>query len=226
LRGHSTSYKKLIQEIIDAVANKGFDVVIIDPIYKMLLNDSGQRGFDENSNGDFASFFCELDKLPTSAGVSVVWSDHHAKGAGKSNKDSIDKISGAGCKARYPDAILNLSSLVEPNAYRLEMNLREFPSDVEVNLRWKYPCHWIDPSLDGSSLKHSGGRPSAAVGLQDAWKALSEKHEGKVPIQLIMDRLGMGCERTFRDQIKKLNVAGQNTLNLAIEKGKIIGHFG
>ena len=84
LRGHAADISHLVEEIIERVKDK-YDVVVIDPIYKVL----GDR--DENSNGDIASMMNELDRIVEETGAAVVFAHHFSKG-NQSKRDAMDRM--------------------------------------------------------------------------------------------------------------------------------------
>jgi RecA-family ATPase len=73
LRGKSMPLDKLMPTLIRRVNGRGFDVVIIDPIYKVITG-------DENKATDMAKFTNLFDKLCLKTGVAVIYSHHHSKG--------------------------------------------------------------------------------------------------------------------------------------------------
>src|SRR5258708_3422069 len=56
------------------IAEEGFNVVIIDPVYKFLL------GKEENSNGVVAGILEDLTSFCMGAGVALIYVHHHSKG--------------------------------------------------------------------------------------------------------------------------------------------------
>ena len=80
------------------------DVVIVDPIYKVLTG-------DENSAEQMARFCNEFDKLCTQLNASTIYCHHHSKGAMDKYDNAMDRSSGSGVFARDPDAILTMTQL-------------------------------------------------------------------------------------------------------------------
>lgn len=103
LRGHAVPLDKLTPKLIRRAVGKGYEAVIIDPIYKL------QWG-DENDAGDVARFCNLLDRICYELGAAVIDAHHHSKGV-QGQKRSIDRGSGSGVFGRDPDAILDMIEL-------------------------------------------------------------------------------------------------------------------
>lgn len=105
LRGKVVPMDMLLKKIERRIEKSGlhFDMIIVDPIYKVLTG-------DENSNSDMAKFCTYLDKLAFDCKSTIVFCHHHSKGA-QGDKRSMDRASGAGVFARDPDAMIDLLPL-------------------------------------------------------------------------------------------------------------------
>ena len=149
LRGRAMPLDKLVPRLIRKVDKQGFDAVIIDPIYKVIMG-------DENNASEMGAFCNQFDKICNETGCSAIYCHHHSKGA-QGFKRAMDRASGSGVFSRDPDAQLDMIQLettedfIENNtddltttAWRLESSLREFPNIKPVNFWFKYPIHYID----------------------------------------------------------------------------------
>lgn len=164
MRGKHRPLEELQHEIVYVVnqsrkeKGKPFDVIMLDPLYKVLEG-------DENAAGDIGNICNYMDTIATKTGCCFIFSHHHAKGfAG--NKRIMDRGSGSGVFARDPDAILDVTELdltdearahakdENTTAWRLENVLREFPTKKSVNFWFEYPLHIVDRSgvLDKAEL--------------------------------------------------------------------------
>lgn len=105
LRGRALPMDKLLNKIERRIEKSGlhFDMIIVDPIYKVLTG-------DENSNSDMGLFCSYLDKLACDCKSTIVFCHHHSKGV-QGDKRSMDRASGAGVFARDPDAFIDLLPL-------------------------------------------------------------------------------------------------------------------
>ena len=102
LRGHAAEYSLILPKILERVKAKGYDLIVLDPVYK-LYGDT-----DENSAGDVAKLMNELERLAVKSKAAIVFSAHFSKG-NQAGKESVDRVSGSGVFARDPDAILSLT---------------------------------------------------------------------------------------------------------------------
>lgn len=105
LRGQALPMDRLITKAERRIAKFGssFDLIIVDPIYKVLTG-------DENSAADMTRFCSFLDKLAFDCNSTIVFCHHHSKGA-QGDKRSMDRAAGSGVFARDPDAIIDLLPL-------------------------------------------------------------------------------------------------------------------
>jgi hypothetical protein len=103
LRGMSEPMGKLLPKLVRRAKKSASEVVVIDPIYKIMAG-------DENSASDMTAFSNLFDALCHQANVSVIYCHHHSKGY-QGAKRSIDRSSGSGVFGRDPDAILDLTEL-------------------------------------------------------------------------------------------------------------------
>lgn len=113
LRGKAEPMSKLLSKMVRRAKKNNSEVVIIDPIYKIMVG-------DENSAADMTAFSNLFDMLCDQAGVSVIYCHHHSKGF-QGGKRSIDRASGSGVFGRDPDTILDMTEL-----------------DVDSGIRWKH----------------------------------------------------------------------------------------
>jgi len=197
LRGHAVPLDKLVPKIVHKIQGKGYEAVIIDPIYKVITG-------DENSASDMGAFCNQFDRICSQTGCSAIYCHHHSKGA-QGSKKAMDRASGSGVFARDPDAQLdiielNLTDDLKNNvrdgcstAWRMEGSLREFASFRPINFWFEYPVHRVDNSnlesvpSDGSpeaNLAKSSKRTTAEErhrNLETAFELLSEN--GKADIK-------------------------------------------
>lgn len=149
LRGKSMPLDKLMPILIERTKSESIDVVIIDPIYKVITG-------DENKATDMAKFTNLFDKLCLETSVAVIYSHHHSKGE-QGFKRAMDRASGSGVFARDPDAQLDMIELEledefkqqyldnpYASAWRLESSLREFANIKPVNFWFEHPIHRLD----------------------------------------------------------------------------------
>lgn len=103
LRGKSVPMDRLAPKLIRRANRKGYDAVVIDPIYKVITG-------DENSADQMAAFCNQFDLIAAQLGCAVIYCHHHSKGF-QGQKRSMDRASGSGVFARDPDALLDMTEL-------------------------------------------------------------------------------------------------------------------
>lgn len=103
LRGRTMPLDKLTPKLIRRAEKRGYELVIIDPIYKVLTG-------DENSASEMAAFCNLFDRISRDCGCAIVYCHHHSKGS-QGDKRSMDRASGSGVFARDPDALIDLLPL-------------------------------------------------------------------------------------------------------------------
>ena len=168
LKGEAAPLDKMKERIIREA--KGYDVVILDPMYKMITG-------DENSATDMAYFCRQLDDIVNQTDTTVIYCHHHSKGA-QGQKRAMDRASGSGVFARDADALLDIIELNVTDKYRashetpeggsawrMEFTLREFAPHGPVSFWYDYPVHRLDEGLSGLYV----------LGSREANLALSRK---------------------------------------------------
>lgn len=180
LKGQATTLDNLADKIIRKCKANGFDVVILDPIYKVLFG-------DENSASDMGKFTNQLDRIAAEAGVSVIYCHHHSKGA-QGNKKSLDRGSGSGVFSRDADAIIDIIELElsqkvideyadkkTDRGFRIEITTREFLNPENFYIWFSYPLHKFD-SAGALGKLHAAGEIEA----KDNKKSADEKRAEEI----------------------------------------------
>lgn len=123
LRSCDYTLDTLVEILAERLNNIGeIDVIILDPIY-MLEN--GQ-GFDENNASDVKKLMVEMSKLGQRHGATLCLSHHYRKGT-MGTEDHIDRGSGSGAFARFPDSLISLSRHQEQGCAIVEVTGRSMP---------------------------------------------------------------------------------------------------
>jgi len=130
--------------------DKPFDLIVLDPLYSFLA------GKDENSAGDVGIVLRRLAMLAESTGAALAISHHFSKG-NQSTKEAIDRFSGSGVFARFPDALLTMTRHEEDGAFVVDPTVRNFPPAKPFVLRWQHPLMVPDGALDPADLKKAPG---------------------------------------------------------------------
>lgn len=204
LKGKSKPLDKLVVDIIRESKDKGYQAIVIDPLYKVMTG-------DENSATDMGNFCNQFDILTTQLNASVIYSHHHSKGA-QAAKRAQDRASGSGVFARDPDALIDMTELdvdedvygkimvantpkidkfgvdkfavgceaVEKykkmRAFRLEFVLREFETPAPMNVWFQYPVHYLDKE---GYLSEADIYDPATKGMKKAQSNAAKRREEK-----------------------------------------------
>ncbi len=154
---------EMVPKITAKCKDFALDVILVDPIYKVLMG-------DENNASDMGAFCNEFDKIANLLHCSVIYCHHHSKGA-QGFKRAMDRASGSGVFARDPDAQLDMLEIETPDSYidhdtdtawQIESSLREFPNITTKRIWFRYPLHEeeIEGELKSQPVKDgSKGRP-------------------------------------------------------------------
>ena len=220
LRGKAKPLDKLAPELIEDLKGSDTDVIIIDPIYKVITG-------DENNATEMAQFCNQFDVLCDKLHATVIYAHHHSKGA-QGGKTAQDRVSGSGVFARDPDALMDMVELElddnyknnvsdygnEVLAYQVECVAREFPKPKSRKVFFKYPLHIVDTTgqLDKFYPKgdiHNAQKASPNYSTRDDRKAKLDNAfdvaclgEDKVHINDVLPMFD-GTEKTLRSYIKE-----------------------
>lgn len=167
LRGHAADISDLVEQITQAVGDK-YDLVIFDPIYKIL----GNR--DENSNGEVADMMNEFDRIIEATGAAVAFAHHYSKG-NQAKKEVIDRMSGAGAFARDADSLLFMTPHTQPDTYTIDTIFRNYKHIEQFCVRVEHPIMVRDEQLDPSKVKGAKGNEKKYV-VADLMKVLNIQH--------------------------------------------------
>ena len=208
IKGHGADITDLANEIIERTKDK-FDLIILDPIYKIL----GER--DENSNGDIGDLMNEIDRIILETGASVIFGHHFSKG-NQARKDSMDRMSGAGTFARDVETLLTITKHEDADTFVVDAVTRN-------HKRMEPFCVVLDDvimerseTLDPRKLKQVNGR-GIQFPMADLMKALNIQHLTRSELETQYRAATGASEGTFDKLFKKAKES--NELELC-EDGK------
>jgi hypothetical protein len=210
LRGIALPLDKLAPILIRRVVSRGYDAIIIDPIYKVITG-------DENSASDMGIFTNLFDMISKETGSTIIFSHHHSKGP-QGFKKAMDRASGSGVFARDPDALVDLIELSitedlrlnnnrdqTSTAWRMESSLREFNNFKPLNFWFEYPIHKVD---EQNTLDKKYAAGDARANLEKSSKRSQTPEDRKEvfdkAFKTLLDTVG-NC--TIEDLIKYLNLS-------------------
>lgn len=230
LRGQNICLSDIVYQIAEAVRDHSFDIVILDPIYKLFEGSENEQ--------QVVNQFCEGMDIIANAGASVVYTHHHSKGA-QWNKSAMDRGSGSGVFARDVDALMDwlevnpeecsttspdvieaingntdapprilLSSDATP--YHVEWTLRDFKTPPVEGAWFDFPLHRYDTTGTVVKARPKSGRQQGGRTTGERKKqARSERakvfveafSEGVNSLKEMSTKIGV-CTRTIRSYAK------------------------
>lgn len=211
IKGYTSSFKEIYEYIVELKRIYNPDIIIIDPIYK-LLNGS------ENAS-EVVAEFCQTIDLLGRDGTTIVFVHHHRKGD-LSNADSQDRSSGSGVFARDVDWILDLIRIkkkkdepIDPQnpdvkAYRASWTVRSFRTPPDQNLLFYHPVFEVDVGGLSSDAKPDTKRRR---GGDRVGEIRADAAEGKR--QELLRVFNDNPELTLSEAASHFNVSKQTIVN-------------
>lgn len=118
-----------IDEICDCAIQNQSEMIILDPVYKMLTG-------EENAAEDWRPLLASFDRLARTTNATICYIHHDKKGAPGASQLS-DRGAGSGILARDYDAAMFLAEHeTQPDHYVLDFLLRNYPAKDAVTLSW------------------------------------------------------------------------------------------
>lgn len=185
LRGRSVPMDRLAPILIHRLRERGYEAIIVDPIYKVITG-------DENNATEMSQFCSYFDRVSTELGAAMIYCHHHSKGAIDKYNNAMDRSSGSGVFARDPDAILDMTEVktdgCEANYRKLNgipeeavltgwefsATLREFPPMPRFRAWFRHPVHELDVNGD---LKSAAKNRGSGKGVGKDQKAKSDLYQ-------------------------------------------------
>lgn len=149
LRGHATDADKMLSRLEREIGRKPYDLIILDPIYKLL------GGKDENKAGDIAEILNRIEALLVKVDAAVAFGAHYSKG-NQAAKEAQDRIGGSGVFARDPDSLVNMTRHETDDAFTVDVTVRNFPPVDPFVVRWQWPVMVVDGDLNPARLRKPG----------------------------------------------------------------------
>ncbi len=147
---------------------KPFVLIVLDPLYSFLA------GKDENSAGDVGMVLRRIAMLAESTGAALAISHHFSKG-NQSAKEAIDRFSGSGVFARFPDALLTMTRHEEDGAFVVDATVRNFAPINPFVVNWQHPLMVADGSLNPADVKKAAGAFQTKYTLEQVLKVMGAK---------------------------------------------------
>jgi hypothetical protein len=181
----------LLEPFIRRIPKGRYLLLIIDAMYRFLGD------LDENSNGDMAKLYNQLDLYASLLDCAIVLIHHSSKGnqTGKSSNRRWSR--GRFAQSRAVDCHLVLRDHAETDHVVLEAAARSWAPVEPLVLRWNWPVWTVAADLDPTALKaERGGRKTESQQkmLQDILDTFNHFPDGTTKTK-IRERVGQG--RTF-----------------------------
>lgn len=186
MRGRTQPLSKSKEHIINQGESRNYDLIILDPIYKLF---SG----DENSAEEVSEFMLSMDELAMRMNASIAYCHHHSKGA-KGGISAQDRFSGSGVFARDCDELIDISPLDlkdksvtdwgyknTATAWRVETVIRDFEPKRPIDVIFEYPVHHVDES--GYLSEFSLLSPQSVGGSRRGDQRKEERDENIVKLE-------------------------------------------
>lgn len=193
----------LLNEKLAEFKNRGFDVIVIDALYKAL-----PAAVDENSNGQITAIYNLLDGYARQMKSAIILVHHTSKG-NQANKSVTDLGSGAGAQSRSPDTHLTLRTNEEEGVASVYCCVRSFPPVAPFCLRksgnnlWELAPDCSPENLDGrASAEPTQLGKMRRTPVEDVADMIVENvHELNLPLSktLMVEKVREACN-TSKDK--------------------------
>ena len=198
-------------ELEECLTTGKYEVVIFDPLYKLLEG-------DENLAKDVKPTLHEFDWICQEYGCAVIFSHHNPKG-NAGDKNAIDRGAGSGVIARDYDAALYLTAheQVDEGLLVCDSRLRCYPPQEPFSIRWMQTGHFeVDqapPAVQTSSSSRSQAQKDPVTDDQ----ALSIVAGGPLPMSVFETKLAkLATQRGAKPKREEMVFSG--TLEVYKEK--------
>ena len=187
------------KRLIRRVVNDGhYNVIIIDPIYKVLNG-------DENSAADIRNFCNSLDMICDMTKCCCIYVHHHSKGS-KWASSAIDRAAGSGVFGRDADATMDLievpltrtirdglgEDLYKCKGFMMTTDLREFEATPPRYFWFRHPLHIEDETgiLEQAAGRADGTGETEATSVGKAVKKMDKKAQFLNAVNILTDEDG------------------------------------
>jgi hypothetical protein len=198
LRGRGVPPSRVL-DLVGRIAEGGdYRLVIVDSIYRFL------NGRQENAAEEVALLFEELDDLASRTRAAIVVVHHHSKGS-QGRKSALDRSSGSGVFARFPDTIIDLTPHEEDQHFNVEAILREFPPMKPFVVEWVFPFMRRVDGVQAGKHRRPGAAPRYSK--EQVLAALADGMNRKEWLEHAQAALGIG-KGAFDQRRQELEKAG------------------
>ena len=206
LRGYVESLDSVIVELTQRVEKLKPDLVILDPIYRVM----GDR--KENSAEDVASLLNLIQGFARRVGCAVLFTHHFSKG-NKSETAVMDRMSGSGVWSRFADAMIILTEhkdSIAGDLFSVEFIQRHMKRPEDTVVSFRYPLLSVVPKEDGHKPgEHKKMGPELKYADEDILAPLREGSPLRKKDWAAACHASIGISRpTFDRRVEALHVKG------------------
>lgn len=194
-----------VTEIQEAAVQCDADVIVLDPLYKLM-------GGAENDSEFMALITQQFDSLVETTGAALVYSHHDTKGVA-GDRDIRDRGAGHSTLSRDYDAALTLTPAADGEYIILDHLCRNYPPRNPVALSFENFIFQVDGTVQAVAETSLSRRQKQQRGptLDDlasrAAEIINKPVKKSSAIVLIRDELHVGANRA-RDVLEKLEMSG------------------
>lgn len=206
INGRGRSADDIFQEVIEHVTKYKTDVVMFDPLYKLMNG-------GENAAEDMKPILTRFDELAEETGALVVYVHHDTKG-NQSGRNVTDRGSGSGILGRDYDAALVISEHAAGDAYSiLTIFPRNYPRRPDLSMQFEYPIYTLVslPAEYKKALRNGADQPPVSQ-YTEAIVNLLER-EGPLTSGMLLEKV--------MQNIVHANGRAKSAIKLAEEMGAV-----
>ena len=225
MRGRTQPLKTSKEHIIEQGETRNYDVIILDPVYKLFAG-------DENSAEEVSEFMLSMDELAMRMHASIIYCHHHSKGA-KGGVSAQDRFSGSGVFARDCDELIDISPLdlkdhsvtewdfdASATAWRVETVIRDFEPKRPLDVIFEYPVHHVDET--GYLSDFSILSPQSVGGSRRGDQRKEERDDNITKLEdYILERGSDAVPATAKELSDKFDKTPRTIINWACKSEKL-----
>lgn len=226
-RGLAVEWRELLDIVKGAAESMRADVIILDPLYKVVDG-------DENASGDMKPVLKAFDELAETTDAAIIYAHHDAKG-NAGDRDIRDRGAGSGVLGRDYDCGITLTRhKTDPEATVIQFLPRNYPEPPSVAVRFENNHFVLANDLEPEAATSRGGgagkpTPPTAGQLRDtALEVFKEKTVWTKPDlkTAIADRLTKGVDWVTRNlwaAVKESEGYHEERVQLGVRRVELVG---
>lgn len=204
--------------IKEAVAQAKAEVLIIDPIYKLIDG-------DENTAQAFRNLLSMFDRIASQTGVAIVYAHHDGKGIA-GTRIIQDRGAGSNVLARDYDACITLTPHEQEGLQVIEMLTRNYPQADPFTVSWDKGVFHLRENIPPRVMRGTtpNKNPTTDIPCEHFFsdlKAIVEDHPGIMKTDLF-DRLKTQRGLT-KDKTNKVIAAAVESEVICTNHGRGVG---